>query len=210
MKKIYIVGGGSSLRAFNFSRLRDKETIAVNKSIFHVPDPNYFITTDYTFMRKITRNLILFRKDKATKIFVVNYDNKYIKDVGGKIVDTRFRLTYDLSEFDVIIKSRKNGGIGFSFKDFRCGASSGYCALQFAVIMGYKEIYLLGIDLTTTSRTHFHEGYGESRIFFQNRLNLYYQYFVEGIKYLKKNTDIKVYSCSKISRLNSFIPYVEL
>ena len=51
--EVFIVGGGTRLSGFDFNKLKNKNVIAVNKSICYVPNANYFITMDYTFLRKV-------------------------------------------------------------------------------------------------------------------------------------------------------------
>ncbi len=56
--EVYIVAGGTSLKEFDFSKLKNKTTIVSNKSIFDIPKANYFITTDYTFLNYLkSRNM---------------------------------------------------------------------------------------------------------------------------------------------------------
>jgi len=205
-KRIFLVAGGPSLKGFDFSKLKNEDTIVVNKSIFDVPSPNYFITVDYTFLRKI--NINKFKSIKTTKVFVVDFSHSFLKEQNGQIVDTRFNLIYDLNVFDVIIKSYRAEGIGYSFDDFRTGLNSGYCALQQAVILGYKEIILLGFDLNASDTTHYHRGYGEERNSFVCKLKRYFDYFGVGLGLLTSSGwGIKVYSCSPNSGLNRIIPY---
>ena len=209
MKSAYIIGGGTSLKDFDFNKLKDKITIAVNKSCLTVPDLDYFITMDFTALKKIGMELAA--PYIGTRVFIANFAKPYLKEQNGQIIDTRFNLVYTLNGFTMIIKSWVEEGIGFNFWDFRSGNNSGYCALQFAVLMGFNPIYLLGIDLTTSGGTHFHGGYGESKESFQKKLDLYYQSFVQGIKEIKnKRPDIKMYSCSSISKLNNIIEYKKI
>lgn len=211
-KEVYIIGGGPSLLDFNFDLLKDKDTIAVNKSILDVPNPKYFITVDYTFLKKIEIQKL---KDvNTTKIFIVCLHFDFIKEENGQIIDIKHNIIYNLQDFDVIIKSRVEGGIGFNLRDFRNGLNSGYCALQLAVALGYEKIYLLGLDLcnnqkyTTNKQTHYHGGYGEKAFSFDIKLEKYYQHFVKGLKEIKQNSNINVISLSPVSRLNSQIDYV--
>jgi len=207
---VYIVGGGVSLKGFDFkNKLRGKRVIAVNKAINFLPRADFFITMDYTFLRKINNKPYPFCQ--ADKIFVLNLDADYIMFDNGLPVDTRFNLKYELQDFDVVIKSYKTNGIGFKFSDFRNGENSGFCALQFAVIMGFSPIYLLGIDLKCAgNNTHFHNGYGEAKSKFEQKLERYYQMFFVALSLLKTKSQFKVYSCSPISRLNDVIPFKEI
>jgi hypothetical protein len=211
-KPVYIIGSGYSLQNFDFSQLRNKNTITINKSIFNVPNPNYFITIDYTFLQnKIRYQKKDFKKINIPKIFVANYDNTYIKNINGKIVDTRYNMTYELEDYNMIIRSYRANGLGFTFNDFRSGYNSGFCAFQFAVLMEFNPIYLLGFDLKIdkiTNQTHYHGGYGENPAKFKKKLDNYYKQFVKGIDILKyRKPDIQVINCSSISRLNGVIPY---
>jgi len=204
-KRVFVVCGGPSLEGFRFSRLTEEDTIVVNKSILDVPLPNYFITIDYTFLKKIGVNC--FKRINTTKLFVANFGCSFLKEKNGQIVDTRFDLKYHLESFDKVVRSYRSDGIGFSFDDFRSGANSGYCALQLAVILGYKEIYLLGVDLNTTDKTHYHGGYGQAYEVFNKKLEKYFRLFKTGLLELQSHSSIKVFSCSSSSRLNEIIPF---
>lgn len=208
-EKVFVVAGGPSLKNFDFSFLRDKDTIVVNKSIFNVPNPNFFVSVDYTFLKKVDR--VHFKNIPTTKVFVAALGHPSLQEEDGRITDTKFNLIYRLNEYDIIIKSRKQDGVGLTFYDFRTGKNSGFCALQLAIVLGYKEIYLLGVDLNITSSfTHYHGGYGESREKFNAKLPGYFEYFKIGLEQLREKSDIQVFSCSENSSLNSIIAYKNL
>jgi len=205
-RSVFIIGGGTSLQNFDFSRLAFQDTIAVNKAIFDTPFPKYFITSDYTFLRKI--NLTAFNCIKTTKVFIANKSHKYLREINGRIIDTRLNLIYNLECFNVIIKSYTRSGMGYNFADFRNGENSGFCALQLAAILGYEKVYLLGIDLTCMEKTHYHEGYKQNPTKFTQKLNIYYEEFIKGIiQYRKLFPTREIISCSSISRLNDTLQY---
>lgn len=207
-KEVYIVGGGHSVTRKQLNKIAYKDTIAVNKSIMYVPNCNYFVTMDFSFLRKLKLNI---KNTSFSKFFIANLYKPYLIEEKGQIIDKRYNLIYDLKDFDVIIKSRKVGNLSTNWKDFRNGDNSGYCALQLSILMGYKEINLLGIDLNVDEYTHFHKGYGEPKDKFQNKLDSYYRTFHHALyNFQLKHKDIKIYSCSKTSRLNEIIPYKEL
>ena len=204
--EVFIVGGGPSLAGFDFSSLTDRCTIAVNKSVFHIPNPNYFISVDYTFLRKVSK--AVFNSIPAKKFFVADFSHPFLKEVNKQITDTRYNMVYDLSDYNILIRAYKQEGIGYTFEDFRTGRNSGFCALQLAIILGFKKIYLLGIDLNKQGKTHYHEGYGEKVKTFVPKLDEYYNYFRIGLKQLQQERpDIQVFSCSPDSRLHNIIPY---
>jgi hypothetical protein len=212
--EIYIVGGGPSLRGQSFDSLRDKMTIVVNASILDVPNPNYFITIDYSFLSKIPNIKTTLRESPATKVFVANMQHDYMKEVKGAIVDTRFNLAYDLSPFDLIVKTQWVDGIGYTFREFRTGLNSGFCALQLAVLLRAEKIFLLGVDLGISGHTHYHDRYLTRVKPFVNILHTYHQYWVSGLRQLQAETDVQVFSCSPICPLNKkvipYIPYEEV
>jgi len=211
-KEVFIVGGGPSLRGYSFELLKSKDTIVNNIAIFDVPNPNYFITVDYTFLKKLRGFKERFLTGKYPKIFVADLSYSYLIEHSIKccIIDTRFRMKYDLSSFDMVIKARQQTGFGYTFDDFRTGANSGYCAVQLAVILGYTKIHLLGIDLTVNKKTHYHDMYSVDGAF-EAKLKKYFSYFETGLKQLKKErSDIEVISHSKDSPLNDIIKYSSL
>lgn len=187
-----MIGAGESLKNFDFSRLRDRRTIAVNKVIRVVPGATYFLTADSGIASSV---LDWTRDSGATRILAYTPTHK------------RFdKLQASFTNFDLVIKY--SGGnpcpdIGLEFGEFQSGGNSGFCALQFAVIMGYSPIYLLGIDL---SGGHLYDAKGNA---WPGYLNKFYEAFRKGLEALRK-TDFKVYSCSPVSRLNSVIPYVNI
>jgi hypothetical protein len=209
--KVYIIGGGYSLIHKNFKWLADKNTICVNKSLFFIPNVNYFITMDFSFFRRISSNIHNFKNIKVPKFFIANLANPNLIEKQGRFIDKRGNYIYQLEGFDVIIKSRKQKGIGIEWNDFRNGNNSGYCALQLAILLNYKEIYLLGMDFVTGKQTHFHGGYGESKQKFETKLNGYFEFWKQGLEEIKqKSPNIKIYNCSKTSKLNNIIPYKQL
>ena len=211
-KEVFIIGGGPSLRGYPFERLGNKDTIVTNIAIFDVPNPNYFITVDYTFLKKLRGFKERFLTGKYPKIFVADLSYPYLIEHPIKccIMDKRFRMKYDLSSFDMVIKARQQTGFGYTFNDFRTGANSGYCALQLAVILGYTKIHLLGIDLSVKKKTHYHDMYSVDSAF-ETKLRKYFSYFEIGLKRLKRHRpNIEVISHSKDSPLNDIIKYSSL
>lgn len=216
--RVFIVGGGTSLSGFDFSRLDNEDTIVINKSIESVNKATYFITMDYTFINDRNKlsnadfNIIKSKADNS--YFIINTSHKYIQNVNGVYTDTRIGLKYnELSKFTGIIKSPNSYNISTGFSNtldnFSNGNNSGYCALQLAILLGYNEIYLLGLDLSLRgTETHFHSGYKQSIGRFSNNINEYKSIFAKSLQ-LSKIKD-KIISCSPTSYLNNFIKYKDI
>jgi len=197
---VYIVAGGTSLSKYNFSKLKDKEVITVNHSLYSVPWCKYFVTMDYSFLTKT--NIDRFRSIDCDKYFVVNLAVDYLKEINGAYIDTRSEIGYDLKDFDVIVKSYQKEGLGLDFKNFCNGFNSAFCAFQLAVILGYKEINLLGFDFRCDKQTHYHNAYKQDAEHFQRKLDEYYRTFLIGLETLYRiKPEVKVNNCSKTSRL---------
>lgn len=207
----YIVGGGPSLKDFDFKKLENKTTIAVNKSILNVPNSNYFITTDYTFLNYLRKNnqYEQFQNSNAIKVFVANCISDQLQIIDGNVVDTKFNLEYELQDFDRIIICKSAKSIGFNHKDFNSGYNSGFCALQLAVILGYNPIYLLGIDMNSEgNNTHYHGGYGKNLARMNQNLENYSTHFLSILTRLKiDKPQLNIFSCSERSLLNNVIEY---
>lgn len=209
---VFIVGGGHSITARDLQKLAFEDTIVINKSIFYVPNPTWFITLDHSFLIKMRRNRKNFSKINCPKIFVANFSKPYIVEENGIIRDKRFDdLVYNLKDFDIIIKSYTMGNFGLTWNDFRNGDNSGFCGVQLAILLGYKDIRLVGIDLNVGKLSHYHHGYGQPIHKFAKKCENYYRIFAHSIETLKhKKRDVRIYSCSPVSKLNTIIPYKSL
>lgn len=206
-REVYIVGGGSSLKDFPFYKLRGKDTIAVNMSALDVPEPTYCITGDSNIFRKIQEGI--FKEIKTTWVVLLNLNHPVMKWIDGKLIHKKSGFIYDISCINVFIHHTDLEGIGFSFNDFRTGYNSGFCALQFAVLLGYEKIYLLGMDLCMDKqKTHYHNKYKGQPTISKTAFDKFYDNFVLALGILKEKTSIEVISCSAISRLNECVPYI--
>ena len=204
-KEIYLVAGGPSLKDFDFQQLRNEDTIAVNMAAYDVPDPTYCITAD----SKIFKQLCDGRFDgiDTTWVLVTNPEHCSMKYRNGKFMRVGSDYIYNLFAPNIVIRNAGCDGIGFSFKDFRTGYNSGFCAFQLAVLLGYQRIFLLGFDMQKTHGGHYHSRY-KGRQIAPSVLDQFYQNFVVAFDILGKCSEIEVISCSQTSRLNEHIAFV--
>ena len=210
-KRVFVVGGGESLSKINLDKLENEDTIVVNKTIFSVPNPTFFISTDDTFYKKIQHNtdkINRLRSSPAQKVFVANFASGRLMEKENFIYDPKFNMRYTLYFYDYLIKAHGTEGFGENLHDFYTGDNSGFCAVQLAYLLGYEEIYLLGLDLNAITSTHFHGGYGENITSFNNKLKKYESLFTDALISYKEKEDPKpqIISCSPISKLNSHLP----
>jgi hypothetical protein len=133
---IYLIGGGPSLKDFDFNKLKGKICIAINKAILYVPFAQVAYWTD-------------------TRVY--HWYQKQIKDFVGLKVTNKPRPIEE-----GIINLLDTGKTGLELKNngIRHGNNSGYAAMNLAYHLGAKRIVLLGFDMHIQNRqTHWHEGY---------------------------------------------------
>lgn len=133
---VYIVGGGPSLKDFDFSLLQDKYVIAVNKAYQFVPDAQVLYWSDRQFY---------------------NWEHKGIHEFKGLKVTNK-----DKPSMPDIINMKDTGSQGLETdpSGLRSGHNSGYAAMNLAYHTGVNRIILLGFDMRAKdNKTHFHKGY---------------------------------------------------
>ena len=154
-KPAYLVGGGPSLKDFNWSLLSGLETvIVVNAAMRNVPRAAIFFTEDIRFIEKFHAEpwYAAFRGMKVFHALDPQYETQ--------------ALGYD-SSLTII---RKHGGAWerndkFWAKSFKEGLSwssnSLIGALNIADLLGADPLYLLGVDCVPTKRENpnFHSLY---------------------------------------------------
>ncbi len=191
---IYIVGGGPSLKGFNFNCLNGRRVMAINASLEDVPNPEFFLTADTWYCGVAVR--ADFWKKKCYKIMVIRRDHRKYHRAEP------FLSFYD----EIVIPNRFDGYIGFEKPAFATGGNSGFCGMQYAVLLGMTKIHLLGFDFSTEGGDHYHNRYVVGR----RRLGEFARNFVLAVKMIEKKTNIEIISYSPISILNEHVKYREL
>lgn len=176
---VYIVGGGTSLKGFNFELLRDKTVIAVNKAFLHLPFAQVLYWSDTRFFEWHGKEISSFQGIKVTC---------RPQPKRGDIIN--------------LLNTGKTGLETMSY-GLRDGGNSGYAAINLAYHLGAKKIVLLGFDMQTNGKeTHWHEGYTSTadnsameRLMIPN-----FDSLVEPLEKRK----VKVYNASPMSKLTCF------
>jgi len=133
-QRCFIVGGGPSLKGFDFKRLEGERVIAINRAYLDCPfaDIMYFMdknrfyrwTMDGKFGEKAKQAFINFN---GLRVFI--YMNHEVPDV-------------------LYVPRAGRRGVPFSLQDgINTGTNSGYGALQIAICLQANPIYLLGFDM---------------------------------------------------------------
>lgn len=179
---VYIIGGGHSLKGFDFSSLIGSKVIAINKAIYAYPAAQVLYWTDsrfYTWYKNDIDNL------KNTLKYTIKVGNLYTEDVK-------------------ILRKGKVHGLEEPKDTLAHGNNSGYAAINLAYHLGAKRIVLLGFDMCNNgSITHFHDGYPTKG----TTDKVYHDKFLPGFKELAaqlRQKGISVFNASPYSRLKDF------
>ena len=143
----YIVGGGTSLMNFNWALLNDpkKFVIVINCAYMKLPNAQVLYCTDQPWIQDHLEDLEHFKGIKYQGVLPQDATKKF------DIIDKRWILT----GFD---------GIETKAGSLRHGSNSSYAALNMATVhLGFKRVYLLGLDMKWGKRgakntSHWHSG----------------------------------------------------
>lgn len=126
MAGIYLIGGGASLRGFDFGRLAGKKVLTINSAFKYVrPDIMNWNDPD------------VYGKNKAAidAIKCEKYVRREVAIEGAKT----YQITHEFHGKDGMTKGIYGGGKANEF-------CSGITALSLAIALNFSPIYLLGYD----------------------------------------------------------------
>jgi hypothetical protein len=142
----FIIGGGPSLIGFDFNRLRGRgHTIVINRAFEFAPFADILFFMDWRFYRLCHDDpgrYKLWQEFKGYKVF--------LNIMGRKLDDCNS------------VRSVGRNGRSTSIQGgLHHGNNSGVGALNLALCLKAKPIYLLGYDMRhENGQAHFHDGYG--------------------------------------------------
>lgn len=141
----FIIGGGPSLTGFDFNRLRGKgRVIAINRAFEFATWADMLFFMDWKFYK-----LCHDRPDRLELWKAFQGIRVFCNLMGRKLEDC-----YN-------VRSLGRHGMSWSIqKGIYHGNNSGHGALNMALALGCRPIYLLGYDMNRDPRGHFHSGYG--------------------------------------------------
>jgi hypothetical protein len=141
----FVIAGGPSLIDFDFERLRGKgHIIAINRAFEYAPwaDILFFMDNKFYRMCHEGERYLKWQAFKGYKVFL---------DLMGRKYEDCYHV-------------RSLGRVGLSHaisKGLYHGNNSGVGALNLALVLKARPVYLLGYDCRfEENRSHFHSGYG--------------------------------------------------
>ena len=177
----YLIGGGPSLKNFNWSRLNNKKTIAINKAFMFYPQATALYWTDARFYTWYSKDIDNFKGLKYT-------------------ISARRNLPQNVH----LLKRGVKYGVETTKNSLAHGNNSGYAAINLALHLGVKRIVLLGYDMGNSGTTsHFHDGYPVN----QTGDHVYDKHFLPGFGILQdqiKGKGIQIFNACPTSKLNTF------
>jgi hypothetical protein len=167
-KRCFIIGGGESLKGFDFNRLDNELTIGINKVFKFYPNSTINYSMDSTLYNQIRQGdldrpgepklSVFWDNYKGTRVFLTPMERKQFgQDV--YLVRRELHLAVNIGDLDKGIFGGNNSGTG---------------AITLAIALGAQNIFLLGYDMKAVNQTHFHEGYEKRDLKeFNKKLNEY-------------------------------------
>jgi len=197
-EKCFIIGNGQSLKYEDLEQLKYEITMVCN-SIIKIFDklsftPTYYFSQDATVVKD---NLTYMRNTEGVIKFIYSYFNQWRYYVKGAI--------------NYISKKEM---IGFS-DDITRGVYGGWTVtqsmIQFAVYMGFSEIYLLGVDFNyANNNTEINADCYFDKTMFNSKLNyalpkteISLAAFAQSREYCEQN-GIKIYNATRGGKLEVF------
>jgi len=189
-QRCFIIGGGESLKDFDFSKLKNELVIGVNRA-YEVIDCTINYAMDNNIYHWITNGKL---GKKARKRFEDFKGIPVWLDSAG----------YDYPKGIFILNKLGNQKNNYIMKEgLKRGTNAGFGALNLAVCLGANPIYLLGFDMEGRDgkQVWWHDGYPE------NQVEKIYDIFMPGFKEIApelKKKGIRVINLNPRSRLKCF------
>lgn len=142
-EKCFIIGNGPSLTPVDLDKLKGEYCFAANK-IFKIYDK-----TDWrpTFYSCVDKEVFLLIKDDILKLnckyIFLEYTYRIPKKIKSKIYPVMHYTKFKLDKYKNIERPYVSE---YPHKMLSCGYTVTFTAIQLAIFMGFKEIYLIGVD----------------------------------------------------------------
>jgi len=197
--RCFLIGGGFSLKDFDFNLIKNELTIGVNKSF------TKFSTTINYAMDPRFYDMVTYASKQDSKYGDLH--KRWLEYKGVKVfLKASRKFTLDSSVYYVNALDKKAVSFDLS-KGIYSGSNSGFGALMLACCLGCKKIGLLGFDMKVDekrNKTHFHEGYLHQDIKnMQRKLDSFAKCFNEFAPSFKK-IGIDIFNLCEDSKLSCF------
>ena len=189
-QRCFIIGGGESLKGFDFSKLKNELVIGINRA-YELGNCTINYSMDNNLYHWITKGKL---GQQAKKRFEDFKGIPVWLDSAG----------YNYPNGIFILNKLSDHKRTYAMKDgLRSGTNAGFGALNLAICLGANPIYLLGFDMEgwNGKQTWWHDGYPE------NQFEKVYDRFMVDFKKIApelKEKGIRVINLNSKSRLKCF------
>jgi hypothetical protein len=201
-KKCFILGGGPSLKGFDFSQLDTQLTIGINRAFQYYPNEKINYSMDSDFYDKMKRGD--YNKPGETAVY-----EQWLAFKGLKVFLTPMELKSYGQEVRLVKKLFYKSVSRDLEQGIYGGCNSGLGAIMLAIAIGANPIYLLGYDMQTTERNHWHDGYPEKKETDFNSKLTQYRHEIEEMVPLFNKIGVQIFQTNKDSALKCF-PNIDL
>jgi len=188
-QRCFIIGGGASLKDFDFIKIENELVIGVNRAYERLASTIMFAIDSkyYKWIEKGELGADAKKKFDEFKGHKVWLDSAQYQYAGVKCL------------------TGLNGpGLSSSMKvGLKHGGNSGYGALNLAVCLGANPIYLLGFDMKGIDgkQAHWHSGYPKTQ---PDKVYAKFKKYFESVALILKERGIKVINLNRDSALKCF------
>jgi hypothetical protein len=182
-RSVYLIGGGPSLKGFDFERLRNRGVVvAINDAVLHVPWADCVFSIDIIW---IARREAALRARTAGEV-VVAVPEDWERPKGLAVT---------------ALARRRGTGVSPHAWAVMTGDNSGYAALSLALMRGASKVALLGYDMT--GRGHWHEGYSWGSRYGHRQYRAWASAFAT-LAVAAKARGVEVVNCNPASAVRGF------
>jgi hypothetical protein len=179
-RRCFIIGGGPSLKDFNFDLIKNELSIGINKSFQFFPN----VTINYSMDSDFYRGLKEGRYDSVSgeKLW-----DKWMSMKGTRVLLTPMEIA-ELGKEVYLIRRIMPFKVSRNIDEgIHGGRNSGLGAIMLASVLGVDTIYLLGYDMKINKQTHWHTGYpNRDYSDFAQKLTEYKEEIEYALSYIKE------------------------
>ena len=184
-RRVFLVGGGPSLRGFDFSRIEGRgRIVAVNEAAFHCRADALF-SADFQWLRRRAEGISAFAGEKFAAL-------------------PRGHALWGALPGVAYLEASGARGLSEEPGVIHLGGNSGYGALNLCTLKGARHITLLGFDFRVEGgRHHYHDEYSWYRRRNDGYLSIWARNFNDCKKQIKK-AGIQIINANSISNISCF------
>lgn len=196
-RKCFILGGGPSLKGFDFGRLDSELTIGINRAFQYYPKETINYSMDSDFYDKMKRGD--YDKPNEPKVY-----DQWLSFDGLKVFLTPMELKQYSSEI-LLVRRLYHKSVSRDLEaGIYGGCNSGLGAIMLAIALGANPIYLLGYDMQAVEQSHWHDGYPNKDIIEFNEKLVSYRKEIEEMVPLFDQLGVQIFQTNKNSALKCF------